>query len=178
LYIAHSRADYLAPDLAAVVSEVSQYTGQSVLEFHKYRGDFPPYCTPSNCDQSGLCDSGSGEVAAAAVAKKSGCGGVGPPDRLVRVTIGTSCGPAGLTDECTNCCCPCVSHADLRLHANSRYLPPPYSFDGGVTGSSTIDIPTCMHLYRYSGTRTARISLLSKFLLNKNSGGRKLDGTR
>ena len=27
------------------------------------------------------------------------------------------------------------------LGANSRHLPPPYSFYGGVTGSSSIDIP-------------------------------------
>ena len=31
--IAHSRADCLVPDLAAAVSKVSQYMGQSVLEY-------------------------------------------------------------------------------------------------------------------------------------------------
>jgi hypothetical protein len=30
---------------------------------------------------------------------------------------------------------------DARSHANFRYLPSPYSFDGGVTGSNTIGIP-------------------------------------
>jgi hypothetical protein len=33
LSIAHSREDYLVPDLAAAVSKVSQYMGQSVFEY-------------------------------------------------------------------------------------------------------------------------------------------------
>jgi hypothetical protein len=37
------------------------------------------------------------------------------------------------------------------LYANSRSLPPPYSFYGGITGSCSIDIP--YYLYRYPGSR-------------------------
>ena len=55
--------------------------------------------------------------------------------------------------------------------ANSSYLPPPCSFYGEVTGSSSINIP--QYLYRYSGARATCRNLLAKVHPKKKSGGRK-----